>query len=617
MTKRRAVRPRSSDERAPKLFIPMSAREMELRGWDELDFLCVVGDAYVDHPSFGIAIISRLLESLGYRVGIVSQPDWRNTEDFAAMGRPKLGVMVSAGNLDSMLSNYSSPGKRRARDDYSPSGRPRRRPDRAVIVYCNRVRELWGDIPLVIGGIEASLRRMAHYDYWSDEIRRSILVDSRADLLLYGMAERSLETVSRRLSQGQAARDIRDVPGTCWKTHDIAGIDRENGFVGISSFDEVSGDKRKFAEAFKIFYDEQNFASGRAVAQDQGAWTVVQNPPSLPMPPQSLDAIYSLPYARAPHPFYGEEKIPAFDEVRFSITSHRGCFGECSFCAISTHQGRIVQARSTRSILREAEILAADPDFKGYIHDIGGPTANFRAPSCEKSVSHGACAGKSCVFPKFCGELKISHTEYRDILRRVASLDGVKKVFVRSGLRMDYILADPRGREFLEELCRSHVSGQLKIAPEHASPNVLRLMRKSPPEVTVKFIKIFREINERLGKKQFLVPYFMSSHPGCGVDDAFKLAEFMRRQNLRPEQAQEFTPTPGTVSSCMYYTEIDPFTGEKVHVPKDSKERALQRALLQYWMPKNKQTLAKDQDPGAPPPWKQHLLYFLAMRSQR
>jgi uncharacterized radical SAM protein YgiQ len=569
----------------------MSAREMELRGWDEIDFLCVVGDAYVDHPSFGIAIVSRLLESLGYRVGIVSQPDWRGTEDFAVMGRPKLGVMVSAGNLDSMLSNYSSPGKRRARDDYSPSGRPRHRPDRATIVYCNRVRELWGDIPLVIGGIEASLRRMAHYDYWSDEVRRSILTDSRADLLIYGMAERSLEIVSRRLAQEEAVRDIRDVPGTCWKTH-VADINCKNGFVEIPSFAEVSSDKRKFAEAFKVFYVEQNFVSGRAVAQDQGAWTVVQNPPSPPMPPKSLDAIYSLPFARAPHPSYRGEKIPAFEEVRFSITSHRGCFGECSFCAISTHQGRIVQARSVSNILAEAEILIKDPDFKGYIHDIGGPTANFNAPSCEKSVRQGACAGKSCVFPKFCDKLKISHREYGDILRRVASLKGVKKVFVRSGLRMDYILADPQGREFLEELCRSHVSGQLKIAPEHASSEVLRHMRKSPPEVTVKFIKMFREINERLGKKQFPVPYFMSGHPGCGVDDALKLVEFMRRENLRPEQAQEFTPTPGTISSCMYYTGLDPLTGEKVHVPKSSEERALQRALLQYWTPKNRRTIA-------------------------
>jgi uncharacterized radical SAM protein YgiQ len=434
---------------------------------------------------------------------------------------------------------------------------------------------------------------MAHYDYWSDEVRRSILADSRADLLLYGMAEQSLETVSRRLSQGEPVGDIRDVPGTCWKTHDVADIHCKNGFVEIPSFGEVSGDRRKFAEAFKTFYEEQNFASGRAVAQDQGAWIVAQNPPSPPLPTKSLDAIYSLPYARAPHPSYGDEKIPALEEVRFSITSHRGCFGECSFCAISTHQGRVVQARSASSILDEAKILIDDPDFKGYIHDVGGPTANFAAPACEKSVRRGACAGKSCVFPKFCENLKVSHDEYRDILRRVASLDGVKKVFVRSGLRMDYILADPRGREFLEELCRSHVSGQLKIAPEHASPDVLRLMRKSPPEVTVKFIKMFREINERLGKKQFLVPYFMSSHPGCRMEDALKLAEFMRRENLRPEQAQEFTPTPGTVSSCMHHTGLDPLTGEKVHVPRDAKERALQRALLQYWTPKNKWALAE------------------------
>jgi uncharacterized radical SAM protein YgiQ len=566
---------------------------MELRGWDELDFLCVTGDAYVDHPSFGIAVVSRFLESLGYKTGVIAQPDWRGTEDFSAMGRPRLGVMVSAGNLDSMLSNYSSPGKRRALDDYSPQGAPRRRPDRATIVYCNRVREIWGDIPLVIGGIEASLRRMAHYDYWADEVRRSILADSRADLLIYGMAERPLEITARRLASGEPVREIRDVGGTCWKTHDIKDIRCPNGFVEIPSFGEVSSRKGKFAEAFKIFYDEQNFATGRAVAQDQDAWIVVQNPPAPPLSTAALDKIYSLPYARAPHPSYGGDKIPAFEEVRFSITSHRGCFGECSFCAISTHQGRVVQARSASSILDEARILTKDPDFKGYIHDVGGPTANFRTPSCAKSLSRGACGGKSCVFPKFCRELNASHREYMDILKRVSSLDGVKKVFVRSGIRMDYVLAAPDGREFLEELCRNHVSGQLKIAPEHASPEVLRRMRKSPAETTSEFIKMFREINEKLGKKQFVVPYFMSSHPGCGLDEALRLVGFMRTHNLRPEQSQEFTPTPGTASSCMYHTGIDPMTGESVYVPKDREERALQRALLRFWAPENRWALAK------------------------
>ena len=564
----------------PNTALPMNRREMDSRGWAELDFLCVVGDAYIDHPSFGIAIVSRVLESEGFRVGIVAQPDWRGTDDFTVMGRPRLGVMVSAGNLDSMLSNYSSPGKRRARDDYAPAGTPRRRPDRATIVYCNRIREMWGDIPLVIGGIEASLRRMAHYDYWEDGVRRSILADSRADLLVYGMAERQIEIISRRLAQGEHIRNIRDVPGTCWKTHDKNADTSPRRRVDAPSFESAASDKSAFAEAFKIFYGEQNFASGCVVAQDQGAWTVMQNPPSPPLSQPALDKIYSLPYTRRPHPSYGSVKIPAFEEVQFSITSHRGCFGECSFCAITTHQGRIIQPRSKKSIMDEAALLASDPDFKGYIHDVGGPSANFRLPSCKKSVKNGACKGKSCVFPEFCRSLVVSHKEYIDILRGVAGIAGVKKVFVRSGLRIDYILADPEGRSFLEELCRNHVSGQLKIAPEHSDKNVLRHMRKFPPEITERFVRMFREINGKIHKKQFLIPYFMSSHPGCGMKEAEALARFMKDMKLRPEQTQEFTPTPGTVSSCMYYTGMDPLSGEEIYVPRDPNERAGQRALL-------------------------------------
>jgi uncharacterized radical SAM protein YgiQ len=562
---------------------------MESRGWDELDFLCIVGDAYVDHPTFGHAVVTRFLESLGYRVGVIAQPDWRGVGDFARLGRPWLAVLVAAGNLDSMLSNYSSPSKRRRRDAYSPGGRAGLRPDRATIVYCNRVRELWKDIPLIIGGIEASLRRIAHYDYWSDEVRRSLLVDSRADLLVYGMAETPLEAISSLLASGVDVRDIREVPGTCWKTHDSA--DAADALY-LPSFTEVSAEKKAFAKAFRIFYSEQNFATGRRLIQDNGPWFVVQNPPSPPMSTEALDRIYGLPYERRPHPSCGNEEIPALSEVSFSITDHRGCFGECAFCAISSHQGRVIQPRSANGIVKEAKILIAMPEFKGYIHDVGGPTANFHIPQCKKSAS-GPCRGKSCIFPAPCPSLRATHREYIDLLRTLRALPGVKKVFVRSGLRYDYILADPQGAEFLEELCRWHVSGQLKIAPEHSSPSVLSLMKKSPRETTEKFIRAYRDVNDRIGKKQFLVPYFMSSHPGCTLEDALDLALYIRRWGLRPEQAQEFTPTPGTVATCMYYTGIDPLTGEVVYVARDDEEKKMQRALLQYWMPENRALVIK------------------------
>jgi uncharacterized radical SAM protein YgiQ len=492
--------------------------------------------------------------------------------------------MVAAGNLDSMLSNYSSPGKRRRRDSYSPGGKPGLRPDRATIVYCNRIRELWKDVPLIIGGLEASLRRIAHYDFWSDELRRSILVDSRADLLIYGMAETQLGILSSRLASGEDIASINDVSGTCWKTHDRR---QARDALELPSFDAVRNDKKAFAEAFRIFYTEQNFANGRSLVQDNGPWFAVQNPPSRPLSVEEMDSVYDLPYTRLPHPSYGGSDIPALSEVSFSITSHRGCFGECAFCAIASHQGRVIQPRSARSVIREAKLLTAMPGFKGYIHDVGGPTANFREAQCKKSIM-GPCREKSCIFPKPCKSLKASHTEYMELLRSIRSLPGVKKVFVRSGLRHDYILADPRGSEFLEELCRWHISGQLKIAPEHASPEVLARMRKSSKDTTKKFIDIYRKINKRIGKEQFLVPYFMSSHPGCSLNDALELALFIKETNLRPEQAQEFAPTPGTLATCMYYAETDPFTGEHVHVPKDEVERKLQRALLQYWMSANR-----------------------------
>ena len=564
-------------------FLPTSEADMKARGWDELDFLCITGDAYIDHPSFGHAIVSRYLESLGYRVGIVAQPDWRNSADFSRMGRPRLAVLLASGNLDSMLSNYSTRGKRRREDAYSPGGVSGKRPDRAVIVYSNRIRELWKDVPLIIGGIEASLRRMSHYDYWANDVRRSILVDSRADILTYGMCETQLKEIAARLNAGEKVSTIRDIPGTCWKTHDLN--DAPNAVI-LPTFEMVRDDKSAFAEAFKLFYLGQNFAQSRQLAQDNGSWFVIHNPPPPPLSTDQMDSIYSLPYARASHPSY-KEKIPALEEVRFSITSHRGCFGECSFCAISSHQGRIIQPRSVANIIKEAEQITAMPDFKGYIHDVGGPTANFRTPACAKQMTAGACLDRSCLYPKPCRHLRTSHSEYIELLKAVRGVRGVKKVFVRSGLRYDYILADPKGDEFLKELCMHHISGQLKIAPEHISPTVLAYMKKSSKDVTERFIRAYRAMNSKLGMKQFLVPYFMSAHPGCGLKESLELAEFVRDMGIRAEQAQEFTPTPGTVATCMYHTGLDPFTGESVSVESDYNERSMQRALLQYWMPQN------------------------------
>ena len=571
-------------------FLPIDREDMEKRGWEELDFLVISGDAYVDHPSFGHAIISRWLEKLGFRVGIIAQPDWRSTEDFKKMGRPRLGVMVTAGNLDSMLNHYTASGKKRKTDPYSPGGAGGLRPDRATIVYCNRVRELWKDIPLIIGGIEASLRRMAHYDYWGDDVRRSILADSRADLLVFGMGELSVTEIAHSLSQGRDVSQIRDVPGTCWKTHDPANA---ADAVVLPSFEEVRSDKKVFARAFKKFYLEQNHSRGSRLIQDQGAWNIVQNRPARPMTEKEMDKVYNLPYTRTAHPGYDEAGgIPALEEVRFSITSHRGCFGECSFCAISMHQGRIIQTRSDKSMIEEASSFKKMKDFKGYIHDVGGPTANFVVPSCPDQDKKGTCAGKSCLYPGPCKKLEADHSRYIDLLRKLREIPGIKKVFIRSGLRYDYILEDKK-TDFLDELCRYHVSGQLKIAPEHVSPAALKLMKKVPRNVTVEFIDAYRKKNRELGMKQFLVPYFMSSHPGSTLKEAVDLAEFIRDSGLRPEQVQDFTPTPGSVSTCMYYTGIDPMTGEEVYVPRGHEEREMQRSLLQYWVPENAATVKK------------------------
>lgn len=571
-------------------FLPIDREDMQKRDWEELDFLVISGDAYVDHPSFGHAIISRWLEKLGFRVGIIAQPDWRSTDDFKRMGRPRLGVMVTAGNLDSMLNHYTASGKKRKTDPYSPGGAGGLRPDRATIVYCNRVRELWKDVPLIIGGIEASLRRMAHYDYWGNDVRRSILADSRADLLVFGMGELPVTEIARALSEGREVSQIRDVPGTCWKTHDPGNA---ADAVLLPSFEEVRSDKKVFAQAFKKFYLEQNHSRGNRLIQDQGAWNIVQNRPARPMTEKEMDKVYNLPYTRAAHPSYDEAGgVPALEEVRFSITSHRGCFGECSFCAIAMHQGRIIQTRSDKSMIEEASSFKKMKDFKGYVHDVGGPTANFVVPSCPDQEKKGTCTGKSCLYPGPCKKLEADHTRYIGLLRKLREIPGIKKVFIRSGLRYDYILEDKK-TEFLDELCRYHVSGQLKIAPEHVSPAVLKFMKKVPRNVTVEFIEAYRKKNRELGLKQFLVPYFMSSHPGSTLKEAVDLAEFIRDSGLRPEQVQDFTPTPGSVSTCMYYTGIDPMTGEDVYVPRDHEERNMQRSLLQYWVPENAGTVKK------------------------
>ncbi|EIW18556.1 MULTISPECIES: YgiQ family radical SAM protein [Pelosinus] len=566
-------------------FLPISKEDMTKRGWDRLDFLFVSGDAYVDHPSFGPAILCRLLEKYGYRVGIISQPDWRSTLDFKKMGKPRLGVLVSAGNLDSMLNKFTAAKKFRSSDNYSPGGKAGCRPDRATIVYCNRIREVWKDIPIIIGGIEASLRRFAHYDYWSNSIRRSILIDSRADILIYGMGEKQLKEIAEQLQQGLNISDIRNVQGTCYKTDSIEHL---WNFIETPGYDDVNTNKQAFSQAFKIQYQEQDAIRGKTIVQNHGEYSIVQNAPALPLTTEEMDEIYDLPYQRTYHPIYEKSGgVPAIQEVKFSLVSHRGCFGGCSFCAIVSHQGRIIQSRSHESILNEAKIIIAMPDFKGYIHDIGGPTANFRIQSCQKQSERGTCKAKQCLAPTPCKELMTNHTDYLTLLRTLRALPGVKKVFIRSGLRYDYLMADPSNEEFLRELCEHHISGQLKVAPEHISPKVTNLMGKSGKGVYLKFMHAYKRVNERIGKEQYLVPYFMSSHPGSGLKEAIELAEFIRDLNYRPEQVQDFIPTPGSLSTCIYYTGINPFTNEKVYVAKDIHEKKMQRGLMQYRDPKN------------------------------
>ena len=570
-------------------FLPISKKDMLERGWEQLDFIFVSGDAYVDHPSFGPAILCRLLEKHGYKVGIIPQPDWHSTRDFNRLGKPRLGFLVSAGNMDSLLNKFTAAKKVRHQDAYSPGGKAGFRPERATIVYCNRLRELYADVPIIIGGIEASLRRMAHYDYWSNSVRRSILVDSQADLLVFGMGERALLEIAADLQQGVVIENIQDVQGTCYR---VPNMDYAWDYLPLPSYSEVKNQKEKFAKAFKIEYLEQDAIRGKRIAQQNDEWCVVQNPPARPLNEAEMDEIYDLPYQRTWHPIYDKAGgVPAIKEVQFSLVSQRGCFGGCNFCAIISHEGRIIQRRSQASLIREAKILTKMPGFKGYIHDVGGPTANFRRPSCDAQLKRGTCRGKPCLSPLPCKNLVADHSDYIELLRKLRALPGVKKVFVRSGIRFDYLLLAKD--DFLTELCKYHVSGQLKIAPEHISDRVTRLMGKSNRQVYLQFVAKFKRINQKLGLKQYLVPYFMSSHPGSKLEDAIELAEFIRDMGYHPQQVQDFIPTPGTLSTCMWYTGIDPLTGEKVYTAKTYEEKLMQRSLMQYWLPKNQEIVRK------------------------
>ncbi|MBR2736749.1 MAG: YgiQ family radical SAM protein [Firmicutes bacterium] len=568
-------------------FLPVTTEDMNARGWDRPDFVLVTGDAYVDHSSFGTAIISRLLESLGYRVAILSQPDWRSCDDFTRFGRPRLAFLVNSGNVDSMVNHYSVFRRRRRQDFYSPGGESGHRPDRAVIVYCNRIREAYGkNMPVIIGGIEASLRRLGHYDYWDDRVRHSILVDSQADLLMYGMGEHAVAEIAEALDSGIEVKDITWIRGTVFA--DRSGrFEEDNAWddrlLILPSFTEISESKEKYAESFLLQYRNTDYITGKRLAEAYGGnVVVVQNPPAEPLTTRELDDIYELPYERDFHPAYRESGgVPAIREVKFSLTSVRGCFGECSFCALTFHQGRRIQARSKESLLREAQILIADPEFKGYIHDVGGPTANFRRPACRKQKTRGVCTHRDCMFPSPCPNLEVDHSEYIDILRELRSLPGVKKVFIRSGIRFDYLLAD-RSRAFLRELCRHHVSGELKVAPEHVSDNVLRRMHKPPVRVFERFVREFTEENRKAGKRQYMIPYFISSHPGSTLEDACELSVFLNEHGFVPDQVQDFYPTPGTLSTCMYYTGIDPVAGEKVYTARDPEEKQMQRAMLHF-----------------------------------
>jgi len=566
-------------------FLPVSPEDMREQGIEQLDFVYIIGDAYVDHPSFGHAIISRVLQAHGYTVGILSQPDWKRDDSISLLGRPRLGFIVSAGNMDSCVNHYSVSKKRRSTDAYTPGGEMGKRPDHATAVYGNLIRRTYKDVPVIIGGIEASLRRMAHYDYWTDSFRRSVLLDSQADIISYGMGEKSIVEIADALAGGIAVSDLTFIPGTVYRTKDISGI---YDAIELPSYEAMKADKSLYAKSFAIQNENTDFCNGKVLVEGypNGIY-VVQNPPQPPLTTEEMDDVYALPYMRTYHPSYEEKGgVPAIAEIKFSLISNRGCFGGCSFCALTFHQGRTVQTRSHESILREAEILIKEPDFKGYIHDVGGPTANFRHPSCQKQMTYGVCKKKQCLFPSPCKNLYVDHSDYLELLRKLRALPGVKKVFVRSGIRFDYLLAD-QDDTFFRELVEHHVSGQLKVAPEHISDAVLRRMGKPENAVYERFVKKYKKLNAQMGKNQFLVPYLMSSHPGSTLKEAIQLAEYLRDLGYMPEQVQDFYPTPSTLSTVMYYTGLDPRDGKPVYVCRNPHEKAMQRALIQYRNPKN------------------------------
>ena len=566
-------------------FLPISREDMNERGWEQCDFIIVTGDAYVDHHSFGTAVISRVLEHAGYKVGIIAQPDWHSTEDFMKLGRPRLAFLVNAGNMDSMVNHYTVSKRIREKDLYSPGGKMGLRPDRATIVYCNKIREAYKHINICIGGVEASLRRFAHYDYWADKVRKSILTDSGADLLIYGMSEKQIVEVAHYLNEGFEAKYIRHVPGTCYLVDSLEEVYEEH--IVIPSYKEVSTNKLKYCEAFKITYQEQDPIRGRTIVQDQGDKYLVVNKPEVILNREELDAVYDLPFTKEYHPIYEPMGgIPALEEVKFSIVGSRGCFGNCSFCAITFHQGRAVQSRSKESIVKEAKEMTEMKDFKGYIHDVGGPTANFRKPACNHQLTIGACKAKQCLSPGVCKNMEVDHKEFVDVLRSVRSLPKIKKVFVRSGIRYDYVMAD-KDDTFFKELVEHHVSGQLKVAPEHVSEQVLKYMGKPAGKTYEEFRQKFFKLTEKAGKKQYIIPYLMSSHPGSTLKEAIELAEYLRDIKYQPEQVQDFYPTPGTLSTAIFYTGLDPITLKPVYVPKTKEEKAMQRALLQFSNPKN------------------------------
>ncbi len=568
-------------------FLPVTREEMKKRGWEQVDFVYVSGDAYVDHPSFGAAIIGRLLESRGYRVGMIPQPDWRRKESIQVFGRPRLGFLVTAGNMDSMVNHYTVSKKHRQKDAYSPGGQMGLRPDRAVVVYSNLIRQSYKDSPVILGGIEASLRRMAHYDYWENKVKHSILIDSGADLISYGMGEHSILEIAEALDSGIPIEEITYIAGTVYRTKDLL---RAYEPIILPSFEDVKEDKAVYAESFATQYRNTDPFTAKAMAESYGnRGYVIQNPPAMPLSTQEMDDVYDLPFTGEYHPMYKKKGgIPALEEIKFSLTSNRGCFGGCNFCALTFHQGRILQIRSHDSIIREAVKMTKAPDFKGYIHDVGGPTADFRHPSCQKQLTKGVCQNRQCLFPTPCKNLKADHKDYVLLLRKLRDIPGVKKVFVRSGVRFDYVLADP-DKTFLRELVKYHVSGQLRVAPEHVSDQVLHYMGKPSHQVYLRFLEEFDKADKQAQKDQYAIPYFMSSHPGCTMKEAVKLAEYVRDLGYTPEQVQDFYPTPSTLSTCMYYTGIHPITKEKVYVPKNPHEKAIQRALMQYKNPANRE----------------------------